>query len=171
VLESKDPNRVEPVTKSTELVIVCTTNVCAVSVPATVKASAYDAVCAETAFDADCAKATNDAVSANDADATEPDSVMLPEVIILPVTVSEPDIVGELSIIYLFFSSFICACRSAIVFNNDWFGLESSILDNLSASTITASILISTKLLFSSIFSSPLIVTTLGYKLLIALCI
>jgi hypothetical protein len=100
VLEAKDPNLVEPVTKSTELVIVCTTNVCAVKVPATVNAFANDAVAAETAFDADCAKATNDAVAAYDDDATEPDSVMLPEVIILPVTVSEPDIVGELSIIF-----------------------------------------------------------------------
>jgi hypothetical protein len=100
VLEAKDPNLVDPVTKSTELVIVCTTNVCAVKVEATVNAFANDAVAAETAFDADCAKATNDAVSAYDADATEPDSVMLPEVIILPVTVSEPDIVGELSIIF-----------------------------------------------------------------------
>ncbi len=98
-----DPNRVEPVTKSTELVIVCTTNVCAVKVPATVNVFANDAVSAETAFDADCAKATNDSVEANDADATEPDSVMLPEVNILPVTVSEPDIVGELSIILFIF--------------------------------------------------------------------
>jgi hypothetical protein len=88
VLESKDPNRVDPVTKSTELVIVCTTNVCAVKLPATVNALANDAVCAF------------DALSAYDADATEPDSVILPEVNILPVTVSEPDIVGELSIIY-----------------------------------------------------------------------
>jgi hypothetical protein len=83
-----DPNRVEPVTKSTELVIVCTTNVCAVSVPLVKKLSAEDAV------------AAFDALSAYDADAIEPDSVMLPEVIILPVTVSEPDIVGELSIIF-----------------------------------------------------------------------
>jgi hypothetical protein len=86
-----DPNRVDPVTKSTELVIVCTTNVCAVKLPATVNAFANDAVCAF------------DALSAYDADATEPDSVMLPEVIILPVTVSEPDIVGELSIILFVF--------------------------------------------------------------------
>ena len=98
-----DPNRVLPVTKSTELVIVCTTNVCAVKVEATVNAFANDAVAEETAFDADCAKATNDAVAAYDADAIEPDSVMLPELIILPVTVSEPDIVGELSIILFVF--------------------------------------------------------------------
>ena len=103
MLEAKDPNLVEPVTKSTELVIVYTTNVCAVKVEATVNAFANDAVSAETAFDADCAKATNDAVSAYDADAIEPDSVMLPEAIILPVTVSEPDIVGELSIILNYF--------------------------------------------------------------------
>jgi hypothetical protein len=100
VFPNIDPNRVEPVTKSTELVIVCTTNVCAVKLPATVNAFANDAVAAETAFDADCAKATNDAVAAYDADAIEPDSVILPEVNILPVTVSEPDIVGELSIIF-----------------------------------------------------------------------
>jgi hypothetical protein len=61
-----DPNLVLPVTKSTLDVIVCTTNVCAVNVPATVKLFANDAVCAETAFDADCAKATNDAVEANE---------------------------------------------------------------------------------------------------------
>jgi hypothetical protein len=121
VFPNIDPNRVDPVTKSTELVIVCTTNVCAVKVEATVNVFANDAVAEETAFDADCAKATNDAVcalatndavcakatndavAAYDADATEPDSVMLPELIILPVTVSEPDIVGELSIILFVF--------------------------------------------------------------------
>ena len=103
VLSIIDPNLVLPVIKLTLLVIVCTTNVCAVKVEATVNAFANDAVAAETAFDADCAKATNDAVAAYDADATEPDSVMLPEAIILPVTVSEPDIVGELSIILFVF--------------------------------------------------------------------
>jgi hypothetical protein len=61
-----DPNLVLPVTKSTLDVIVCTTIVCAVNVPATVKLFANDAVTAETAFDADCAKATNDAVEANE---------------------------------------------------------------------------------------------------------
>jgi hypothetical protein len=40
------PKWVDPVTKSTELVIVCTTIVCAVRVPLTVKASADDAVAA-----------------------------------------------------------------------------------------------------------------------------
>ena len=121
VLANNDPNRVEPVTKSTELVIVCTTNVCAVKVEATVNAFANDAVAAETAFDADCAKATNDAVcavstkdavcaakafdalAANDAEATEPDSVILPEAMMLPVTVSEPETYGELSIILFIF--------------------------------------------------------------------
>ena len=47
------------------------------------------------------------ALEAYDAEATEPDSVMLPDAIILPVTVSEPDIVGELSII-LFIFILIC---------------------------------------------------------------
>ena len=42
------------------------------------------------------------ALAAYDADATEPDSVMLPEAIILPVTVSEPEMYGELIIIFLF---------------------------------------------------------------------
>ena len=42
------------------------------------------------------------ALAAYDADATEPDSVMLPEAIILPVTVSEPEMYGELIIILLF---------------------------------------------------------------------
>ena len=98
-----DPNRVEPVTKSTDDVIVCTTNVCAVNVFLTNKLSAEDAVAAETAFDADCAKATNDAVAAYDAEATEPDSVILPDAIILPVTVSEPEMYGELSIILFVF--------------------------------------------------------------------
>jgi len=36
VLESEEPNLVLPVTKSTLLVIVCTTNVCAVIVPVAV---------------------------------------------------------------------------------------------------------------------------------------
>jgi hypothetical protein len=64
VFPNIDPNLVDPVTKSTLDVIVCTTNVCAVNVPATVNAFANEAVCAETAFDADTAKATNDAVCA-----------------------------------------------------------------------------------------------------------
>ena len=42
------------------------------------------------------------ALAAYDADAIEPDSVMLPEAIILPVTVSEPEMYGELIIIFLF---------------------------------------------------------------------
>ncbi len=50
---NKDPNWVEPVTKSTDEVIVCTTKVCAVNVPATVNAFANDAVWAITALDAD----------------------------------------------------------------------------------------------------------------------
>ena len=40
------------------------------------------------------------ALAAYDADAIEPDSVMLPEAIILPVTVSEPEMYGEFSIIF-----------------------------------------------------------------------
>ena len=44
------------------------------------------------------------ALEAYDAEAIEPEIVMLPEVIILPVTVSEPDMVGELSIILLYYS-------------------------------------------------------------------
>ena len=36
MLESEEPNLVLPVTKSTLLVIVCTTNVCAVIVPVAV---------------------------------------------------------------------------------------------------------------------------------------
>ena len=43
------------------------------------------------------------ALAAYDADATEPDSVMLPEAIILPVTVSEPEMYGELIIILFVF--------------------------------------------------------------------
>jgi hypothetical protein len=107
---NEDPNLVEPVTKSTLDVIVCTTKVCAVNVPATVKLFANDAVTAETAFDADCAKATNDAVEANDADSAfatndaveandaeviEPEIVMLPEVVILPLTFILPSTVSE----------------------------------------------------------------------------
>jgi hypothetical protein len=46
VLSNNDPNLVDPVTKSTDEVIVCTTNVCAVNVFLTVKASADEAVCA-----------------------------------------------------------------------------------------------------------------------------
>jgi hypothetical protein len=46
VFPNIDPNLVEPVTKSTDEVIVCTTNVCAVNVFLTVKASADEAVCA-----------------------------------------------------------------------------------------------------------------------------
>jgi hypothetical protein len=37
VLAAIDPNLVLPVTKSTDEVIVCTTNVCAIILPATVK--------------------------------------------------------------------------------------------------------------------------------------
>jgi hypothetical protein len=109
VLESKDPNRVEPVTKSTLDVIVCTTNVCAVKLPATVNVFAKDAVAAETAFDADCAKATNDAVAANDAEAIEPEMEMPPEAVIppliftLPDTVSEPVTTGKYEIIIIYF--------------------------------------------------------------------
>jgi hypothetical protein len=47
VLDNVDPNLVLPVTKSTDEVIVCTTNVCAVNVDATVNESAYDAVAAD----------------------------------------------------------------------------------------------------------------------------
>jgi hypothetical protein len=95
VLAAIDPNRVEPVTKSTLDVIVCTTNVCAVKLPATVNVFANDAVCAETAFDADCAKATNDAVEAYDAEAIEPEMDMPPEAVIPPLTSKLPDTVSE----------------------------------------------------------------------------
>jgi len=46
VLELKVPKRVEPVTKSTLDVIVCTTIFCAVKVPLTKKLSALEAVIA-----------------------------------------------------------------------------------------------------------------------------
>jgi hypothetical protein len=42
------------------------------------------------------------ALEAYDAEAIEPEIVMLPEVMMLPVTVSEPEIMGEFSIILLF---------------------------------------------------------------------
>jgi len=93
VLESKEPNWVLPVTKSTELVIVCTTNVCAVNVPATVKAlaneddAAYDAEVATTAYDAVVA---NDAVPDNDPLTT----VIGPFIVTLPDTANEPVMVG-----------------------------------------------------------------------------
>ena len=45
---------------------------------------------------------SNSALVAYDAEAIEPEIVMLPEVMMLPVTVSEPDMVGELSIMLLF---------------------------------------------------------------------
>ena len=48
-----EPNLEEPVTKSVDDVIVCTTIVCAVNVPLTVKLSADDAVDANDA-DNDC---------------------------------------------------------------------------------------------------------------------
>ena len=44
MFDNKDPNLVEPVTKSTDEVIVCTTIVCAIRVPLTKKSSAEDAV-------------------------------------------------------------------------------------------------------------------------------
>ena len=53
VFEVVDPNLVDPVTTSWDEVIVCTTIVCAVNVPLTVKLSAEEAVAAnedETAF-------------------------------------------------------------------------------------------------------------------------
>jgi hypothetical protein len=58
-----DPNLDEPVTKSVDDVIVCTTIVCAVNVPRTVKLSADDAVAANDALKA---FETNDAVNAYD---------------------------------------------------------------------------------------------------------
>jgi hypothetical protein len=42
------------------------------------------------------------ALEAYDAEAIEPEIVMLPEVMMLPVTVSEPEIMGELSIILFY---------------------------------------------------------------------
>ena len=65
VLANKLPKRVDPVTKSTDEVIVCTTNVVAVNVPATVKAGENDAV---VAYDALAAFKTYDAVVAAAAD-------------------------------------------------------------------------------------------------------
>jgi len=47
---------------------------------------------------------SNSAWVAYDAEAIEPEIVMLPEVMMLPVTVSEPEMVGELSIILLYYS-------------------------------------------------------------------
>jgi hypothetical protein len=47
---------------------------------------------------------SNSALVAYDAEAIEPEIVMLPEVMMLPVTVSEPDMYGELSIILLYYS-------------------------------------------------------------------
>ena len=44
VLVNELPKRVDPVTKSVDEVIVCTTIVCAVRVPLTIKLSALDAV-------------------------------------------------------------------------------------------------------------------------------
>jgi len=44
------------------------------------------------------------ALEAYDAEAIEPEIVMLPEVMMLPVTVSEPEIMGEFSIILLIYS-------------------------------------------------------------------
>jgi len=44
------------------------------------------------------------ALEAYDAEAIEPEIVMLPEVMMLPVTVSEPEMYGELSIILLYYS-------------------------------------------------------------------
>jgi hypothetical protein len=47
VLANIDPKLVDPVITLTDEVIVCTTNVCAVNVDATVNESAYDAVAAD----------------------------------------------------------------------------------------------------------------------------
>ena len=44
------------------------------------------------------------ALDAYDAEAIEPEIVMLPEVMMLPVTVSDPEMYGELSIILLIYS-------------------------------------------------------------------
>jgi hypothetical protein len=64
VLATNDPKRVDPVIKLTDEVIVCTTNVCAVNVPATVNAFANDDVTAEVANDELTAFKTYDAVVA-----------------------------------------------------------------------------------------------------------
>jgi hypothetical protein len=64
VLANKLPKRVDPVTKSTDDVIVCTTNVVAVNVPATVNAFANDEVTAVVANDALTAFNAWDAVTA-----------------------------------------------------------------------------------------------------------
>jgi hypothetical protein len=63
--------------------MVCTTNFCAVSVPATVKVSAYDDV---AAYDADIAEFV--------------DPLIEPNTVRLPVIVDDPEIYGEFSIIY-----------------------------------------------------------------------
>jgi hypothetical protein len=55
---------------------------------------AYDAVVAVTAYDAVVAKEAVPAIDEPLASVTEPDNI------VLPVTVSEPEMYGELSIIY-----------------------------------------------------------------------
>jgi hypothetical protein len=82
VLANKLPNLVDPVTKSTDEVIVCTTNVCAVNVFLTNKLSAEDAVNAVVAIDAV-------------PDIVPPPAIVIdPLILILPDTDSEPVIVG-----------------------------------------------------------------------------
>ena len=106
VLAVNDPKRVDPVTKSIDEVIVCTTNVCAVNVFATVNVfaneavaavvafTAYEAVVVFTAYEAVVAFTAYDAVVvlvAYDDDAIEPDTVIPPVDVILPDTVILPD--------------------------------------------------------------------------------
>jgi hypothetical protein len=63
-----------------------------------------DAVCAANELvnvnTVESSPSNRSALEAYDAEAIEPEIVMLPEVMMLPVTVSEPEIMGELSIIF-----------------------------------------------------------------------
>jgi hypothetical protein len=64
-----------------------------------------DAVCAANELvnvnTVESSPSNRSALEAYDAEAIEPEIVMLPEVMMLPVTVSEPEIMGEFSIILL----------------------------------------------------------------------
>jgi hypothetical protein len=104
VLDILLPNTLLPLEYTILDVMVCTTNFCAVSVPATVKVSAYDAVWAYDAdnvfvllFEYDALVAFN----AYDADIAEfVDPLIEPNTVRLPVIVDDPEIYGEFSIIY-----------------------------------------------------------------------
>jgi hypothetical protein len=95
VYDSKAPKRVEalPVNVSIEALNEFSDAVNAVN----------DAVCAANELvnvnTVESSPSNRSALEAYDAEAIEPEIVMLPEVMMLPVTVSEPEIMGELSII------------------------------------------------------------------------